>query len=278
VGTGGYGQDQELLALQEYSQKYRSDLVVLWQEPRNDVWNNLFRTHMYNRNFKPTFWLETGSLRGPTESLEQPIPLSPVVVGAMWQRIFTLPRRDQEWERNLPEPYSPLRHYDGPANSDWQKRWGRNQGRMRDENLATEKSHMAVMLTPRSKRTQAGLDLTRALLQRIRQVVVAKNGEFVILQVDDHYFESDEEQIYVLNGRYYRVSGRQFKANWAYVHQGLDTEIVPITVTDWRVGPEDAHYNDHATEQLMKDFAWRLKDRIPDKSAEQLDEWSSVAR
>src|SRR5204862_3380236 len=30
VGAGGYGQDQELLALEEYFGKYRANLVVVW--------------------------------------------------------------------------------------------------------------------------------------------------------------------------------------------------------------------------------------------------------
>ena len=58
IGAGGYGQDQELLALQEYFEKYRADLVVLWQTPANDIWNNVFKTHISGRNPKPTFWLD----------------------------------------------------------------------------------------------------------------------------------------------------------------------------------------------------------------------------
>src|SRR6185369_11900812 len=42
VGTWGYGQDQELLALEEFYKRYRADLVVLWETPANDVWNNVF--------------------------------------------------------------------------------------------------------------------------------------------------------------------------------------------------------------------------------------------
>ena len=154
IGAGGYGQDQELLALQEYLSNYRADMVVLWQTPTNDIWNNLFKTHMANRNPKPTFWLEGGSLRGPSESLGQPLANSPIMVVSLWQRVFSLPHRDRDWERQLPEPYSPLDHYDGPVNREWQERWDTNLGRMRDENLATEKSHMAVMLSPHSKRMQ----------------------------------------------------------------------------------------------------------------------------
>jgi hypothetical protein len=263
VGTGGYGQDQQLLALQEYFLKYRADLVVLWQEPRNDLWNNVFRTHMYNRNPKPTFWLDGKGLRGPTESMGQPLADSSIVVVALWQRVFGLPYRDQQWENKLPGAYSPLGRFDGVVNTEWQERWDTNRGLMRGENLATEKSHMAAMLTPRSPRTQYGLDLTRALLQRIQDLAASKQSKFVIFQVDDHYFKSTEEQVYVLNGKYFRVAKQQFDENWRYVHDGFDATIIPVTVADWRVGPDDAHYNERATDQIMGDLARFLGNRIP---------------
>lgn len=270
LGAGGYGQDQQLLALQEYFRKYRADLVLLWQTPGNDVWNNLFKTHMFNRNPKPTFWLDSGRLLGPSESLGQPLANSPIVVAALWQRVFALPRRDKEWELRLPEPYSPLNHYEGPVNREWQQRWDADQGRMRAENLATEKSHMAVTLAPRSKRTQYGLDLTRALMQRLQEVIASNNGALVVFQAEVPAFESEDDEMFVLNGKYYRVSRRQFQANWDYVNRGFETEIVPVTVKDWRVSPEDGHLNNRATDQVMSDLAQRLQRRVRDKTHQAL--------
>ena len=266
LGAGGYGQDQELLALQQYLDTYRADLVVLWQTPGNDVWNNVFSTHMFNRNPKPTFWLDrSGALRGPSESLLQPLADSRVVVATLWQRAFGLPWRDRAWEHGLPEPYVPLDHYDGPVRTEWQERWNTNRGRMRDENLATEKSHLSITLAPRSKRMQYGLDLTRALTQRIGDLVTAKGGRLVLMRVDAHEFVSEDDQVYVLNKKYYRVSKRQFEANWRDVNRGFDAEVIPVTVEDYRVGPDDGHLNAHATDQVMADLAKRLRARIAEK-------------
>ena len=263
LGAGGYGQDQELLALQEYFKTYRADLVVLWQTPGNDIWNNMFNTHMANRNPKPTFWLDQSeTLRGPSESLLQSLGDSRFVVTALWQRAFGLPWRDKSWERHLPEPYLPLDHYDGPVRTEWQERWNTNLGRMRDENLDTEKTHMAVMLVPPSERMQYGLNLTRALMRRIHELVTANQGRLLVLQVDDHGIASEGEQVYVLNKKYYRVSRRQSDANWGYVNNGFDTEIIPVTVKDWRVGVEDGHLNAEATDQVMADLADRLRPRM----------------
>ena len=38
LASSGWGQDQQLLALQEYFNLYRADLVLLWATPGNDFW------------------------------------------------------------------------------------------------------------------------------------------------------------------------------------------------------------------------------------------------
>ena len=159
----------------------------------------------------------------------------------------------------------PLDHFEGPVRSEWQERWNTNLGRMRDEELATEKSHMAVMLSPRSRRMQYGLDLTRALTARIQDLVTAHHGRLVIFQTDTHDFVSEDDEVYVLNDKYYRVSKKQYDANWAYVNNGFDAEVIPVTAKDWRVGPEDGHLNAQGNRQVMADLAQRLRSRIVEK-------------
>src|SRR5688572_4684118 len=44
VGASGYGQDQELLGLRDYFKQFRADMVILWETPINDIWNNVFPT------------------------------------------------------------------------------------------------------------------------------------------------------------------------------------------------------------------------------------------
>jgi hypothetical protein len=188
------------------------------------------------------------------------------VVVALWQRAFGLPWRDKSWERHhLPEPYAPLAQYAGPARTDWQERWNTNLGRMRDENLDTEKSHMAVTLEPRSKRMQYGLDLTRALMIRIQEVVTANHGRLVAFHADRDDLNGSE--VYVLNNRYYRVSRHQFEENWGYVNRGFDVEGIPVTVQDWRVGSEDGHLNARATDRGRAGLVVGLGPRIAPRAA-----------
>jgi hypothetical protein len=262
VGTGGYGQDQELLALEEYLQTYRADLVVLWPTPRNDVWNNVFASHMGNNNPKPTFWLENGQLRGPNERLGQQLADSRFIVAAMWQRIVTLRRRDKVWDERLPEPYVPLTAAGGPVNQEWQTNWNTNRGGwMRYENLDTERSHFSVTLTPPSKRMEYGLQLTHALVARIQDMTKSKGGELVVLQVEEPADSKPIDGVYVLNGKYYQVSKRQLDENWRTATDGFDREAIPLTVHDWRVSEDDGHLNREANEQVMRDLAQRLRCR-----------------
>jgi hypothetical protein len=112
--------------------------------------------------------------------------------------------------------------------TEWQQRWETNLGRMRDEELDTEKSHMAVLLTPRSTRMQDGLDLTRALTQRIEAMVKTNHGWLVVLQTDTETDAPDGEEVYVLHSNIIERRG-DGRANWEYVNKGFDVEIVPVT-------------------------------------------------
>jgi hypothetical protein len=263
VAAGAYGNDQELLALQRYFERYRADLVVLWETPANDIWNNMFNIHMASRNPKPTFWLDrSGALRGPAETFGQPLANSPIVLVSLLQRAFGLPWRERRWERRLPEAYRPLHHYDGPVNREWQERWDTNRGKMRDEELETEMSGLALLFAPRSKRMQYGLDLTHALLHRVQTLVAKNGGGLSILIADTEPNAPDREEVYVLNGRYYRASRRQARENLDYVNKGLSVDIVPVTVSDWRVSADDGHLNRNATEQVISELANRLRSRI----------------
>jgi hypothetical protein len=170
-------------------------------------------------------------------------------------------RRDKEWERRLPPAYRPLDHYAGTVNTEWQERWATNRGRIQDENLANEKSHMAITLAPLSERTKYGLDLTRGLLKRMEDVTDSHMAKLVVFQADAGGLP-EQDEMHVLNGKYYLVSKKQFVANWRYINQGFQTEIIPVTVDDWRVSPDDAHLNQHANEQVMAALANRVSGQI----------------
>jgi len=262
LGAGGYGTDQELLALREYYQQYRADLVILW-ESANDVWNNMFPTYFPVNGYpKPTFWLEHGDLYGPSEKIGQDITPS-VKLFALWRK-YCPADRDGKWERYLPQPFAPMLTYDGLVKQEWQQESALG---LIPDNLSTEKGTIALFLTPRSERMQYGLDLTRRLLHEIESLVSSHNGKFVIFLTEEPKAEatSSSEVVQVLNGKYYRTSIEQLKKNINYINQDFETYIVPTTVEDWQVGPADGHLNEHANDQVMRDLASRLDNLIMQK-------------
>lgn len=265
LGTGGYGNDQQLLVLQEYYQTFRADLVVLWQTPKNDVWNNMFPTHWpANGWLKPTFRLNGEELHGPTEQMGEPIPLPTIRLLALWQRTFSHPDWDGEWEKYLPQPYRPMTKYEGSVNLRFQTQWDLKVHRIRQENLENEKSHFALALTPASPRTRYGLKLTQRLLHEIESLVQKQHGKFVVLNVlkpanDPKVFPPEGENVFLLNDKYYRMSREQFKENIRAINQDFHAYTIPVTVKEWRAGPQDGHLNEKTTNLVMKDFAKRLQ-------------------
>jgi hypothetical protein len=273
IGASGYGQDQQLLVLQEYFQTRRADLVVLWQTPGNDFWNNMFPTHWpANGHPKPTFWIEHGRLRGPNHSMGEAVDYSPIKIVMLWRRglrFWQTPRRDEKWERLLPPAYAPLDHYKGPVNTTWE---GLIRGPFKEENLATEKSHVAHYLTPPSPRMEYALQLTRELLVRINGLVNAHQAQLVLFQPvfpSEYYIGSDEE-VYRFKDRYYRASARQSEILMQRLNEGFDSLNIPVTIPNWRVSKTDKHLNEAANDQVMRDLARALHNRVPAPDSHEL--------
>jgi hypothetical protein len=262
LAAGGYGQDQQLFALREYFQQHRADLVLLWLTPENDVWNNMFPTHFPTDGWsKPTFWLDHGELEGPNHPMGQRIG-SGLKLALLLNQLF--PRIDAEWEReHLPPPYKPIEH-SAPAHEGWQRAWDENIGRFREDNIANEKSHVAIGLTPRSPRMQYGLDLTNALLHEIDRAAHDHGAGFLIFWITNRPHPASapatasapsaaryaDAAVYVLNGRYYRSSPQQRRDNIARMTRGLPAFHVTHDVKDWKA--PDGHLNETAVDAAMK--------------------------
>ncbi|HEY0080349.1 MAG TPA: hypothetical protein VGB73_17195 [Pyrinomonadaceae bacterium] len=262
VGAGGYGQDQQLLALREYYRRFSADLVVLWETPINDIYDNVFPSSWSAfGDPKPTFWLEQGELRGPTEEIGQPVRETPRFKLQLLVRRSRPWARDRDWEQRYPPAYKPLTAYEGEALDDWQRQWNDNVRDARHGNLENEKTPYAMFLTPRSERTRYGLDLTRKLVGEISRLAASHGGRFAAFATmlppptyDDWKFDG----VHLLNGKYYVASERQFYENVSYINDGFNFHLIPITVEPWAVGPEDYHLNEHAADQVIKDFAGRI--------------------
>jgi hypothetical protein len=270
LGSGGYGNDQQYLALKEYFGKYRADAVLLWQTFNNDVWNNIFPTHWpADGTIKPTYWLDSGALQGPNYQLGEVIRKpAQTKIGVMLNRLISPGKGlDSSWERFLPPPYQPLTRYEGSFLTDWDPSDPSNKNPLlKSENLKNEKSHFSVHLYPRSERMQYGLDLTRKLLGSIRDTASEQHSGFFIFYAltpahDQRRFENegaDDVIVQKRDGLFYRTSSRQTMANMEYANEGFTTLAIPISLETWRVSDTDGHLSCEANDQLMRDLAEKI--------------------
>ena len=115
---------------------------------------------------------------------------------------------------------------------------------------------------------QYGLDLTHKLLQEMENLAASHDGQFTIFRAENSPSATSgkgalQDGVYILNGKFYQVSSGQYKENLDYLTRGFSSYLVPVTVEPATVGPEDAHLNEHANDQVMKDLATAIESAIP---------------
>lgn len=273
LGSVGWGNDQQLLALREYFLRYRADLVVLWQTFGNDVWNNIFPTH-WTHLYKPTFHLENGELVGPNYKLGDTVSYSGFKLEQLFKLTFIEKYRnpDAQWEKKyLPPPYQLLKKYDGKFSTDndpdlnpqfpWLKEedFGRELGI--DKN---EKSNFSVFFYPRSQRMQYGIDLTNRLLLKIQSIAKENNAGFIIFntitkddpEIPTGNLDSVNDVIVYKVGKYfYKSSDIQYYRNMADADSGFINYKIHVALENPRVSDLDRHLNNEGNEEAMRKLA-----------------------
>jgi len=261
LGASGYGQDQQLLALEEYFQKYRADLVVVWLTPANDIWNNTFRTHTVSRTDgppKPTFWLENHVLKGPTERIGE--RTSSLYLLQLLRNAFG--GFEAAWSRRLP----PVDKGMAAIPPELAATTATTQ-----EAIEIQHSHWSMFLTPTPPRVQYGIELTRALLTRI-QDTAARHGARFATMIEDRttttaqaawtgganpYIEPPQPKAVEHERRYWIADLEAYIKNISETTNGFPFFLVPITIIDHHK-EGDAHLNVAGNTQIMTDFAARL--------------------
>lgn len=254
VGDSGYGQDQQLAALQEYFSSFRADLVLVWLTPANDLFDNLFPASNFPRGgiYKPTYRLEGDVLVGPFFPMGEKVSHR----FRLLQLVQNAAGIDQEsaWERTLPPAYVPTTSHVENAVMDWQTD-------PHHENLAWEKTRFAVSLTPRSERMSYAVRLTNHLLKRMRGLAASNGASFVVFHTSTTNAPT-AEVVHLRDGCYYKTSQSQYETNVRDMLDGLDVVTVEITEYPSATGPTDGHLCETAVDQVMRDLSATLSPRI----------------
>ena len=254
IAAGGYGQDQEYLALLEYFAAYRADLVIVWETPENNVWNNLFPTHWpKNGKPKPTFWLDDdGSLAGPK------LKSYPLRIQSIISKSILKESPDDDWaKRYLPAPYR------APITSDQaylnHPLLTINEGK----GLASDKTHIGLMVHPTSPRTEHGIRLSNKILHRMQSVTNENHAEFLTFYVKRPDSPLANGIYQVSNGKdflYPELSSKTFFNNVTKMNEGLNFLMVEVTTQDYKF-KNDPHLNIKGINQVMRKLASALNDR-----------------
>jgi len=271
IAAGGWGQDQELLALERNIRTIHPTLVVLWFTAGNDLWNNTFPTHFPKDGTpKPTFWLEDGVLKGPNVPWLSPYRRRGSHLVQAVRRVLHAPNypTDAEWESHLPPPYRPvaLSEHAQPLAEFLAEQRGIRVDQLpyfRHENFATEKTHYSIYLSPESPRLRYAAALTRALLLRI-QTVCADNGvRFFVLQTDDAMGTYPEQPtLFEVNGKGYRLSSTSAHRLINGVLDGLPIIFVAGIPTDAVISKTDRHLNASGNRYVMESLARQLAGQL----------------
>jgi hypothetical protein len=270
IGSGGWGQDQELLALQAHIKSVGPSAVVLWFTEDNDLWNNTFPTHFPKDGTpKPTFWLEGTKLEGPNVPwLEAYRPPGLYLAQAMRRaRGVPIYATDAEWERRLPQPY----RASAPSNGAVSLLETIAEARgvpvdkvpyFNDENFDTEKTHYSGYLVPESPRLTYSAALTRALLLRIRDLCEANGAKFFVMIAERSLRIPDAPTMFEVKGKGYWLSSDARRAVIARIVKGLPTIRVTGTPPDAVISKTDGHWNTEGNNYVMDSLGRRLASEL----------------
>ena len=170
LGSRCYAQDQELLGLLEFFRHERADLVIDWAVVARDVPANVFRTGSISPGvvvWKPAYTLKDHVLAGPTEEIGEPVFQGKLVTLLLSPFI----RPGVTWNWGLPEAVAGTT--EPPPGVETKSHV--------EDALDQQRSGWSISLTPRPPRVSYGIELTRLLLGRMRDVATLHGARFSVL-------------------------------------------------------------------------------------------------
>src|SRR5262249_743189 len=211
IGASGWSQDQQLLALREYFQQFRANLIVLWHTPSNDFWENAFpdrSTQAPAGHLKPVFFLDDQQGVQRIELFHLPIPKQATHIlhrsnmGRMLLKLAAalgvLDIKNiqpnelalRAWLSVIPpaQGHETVTQSQCPAEivsqwnffSHYDEYTGRALTIEAGEVIEESRSHFTPFLEPLSLRDQYTIRITRALVERIKALAELNGAEFLM--------------------------------------------------------------------------------------------------
>ena len=258
LGSGGYSQDQEYLALHEFLALRHADVVLNWASIADDVPGNTFRSGQPRPGQtrpKPTFALRGDDSVGPTEGPGEQVYKTKISI--VLRPLFI--DLDRNWTTLLPKPdpgaTSP------PAGAETQSHV--------QEPLEHQRTAWSIWLTPRPARVKYGIALTHALLRHMRELSMLRGARFMVLLTPaPRERHTDAPVALEHDGHWFLADPAARDAAIAEVLAGFDTITLPAgtlptgTLPAGSLAGEEAPpASPEATRQMMARLAETLNQR-----------------
>jgi len=217
LGSQGYSQDQEYLALHDYFAHRHAELVVNWASIAEDVPANTFRSGQPRPGLtmpKPTFALAGADIAGPTEAVGDKIYRTKLTT--ILRPMFI--DLDRNWTILLPK---------AEAGSASAPPGAETQAHV-DDALEQQRSAWSIWLTPRPARVKYGIELTRALLRHMRDLSRLQGAPFVVMLTPESPSRRTDAAIALEHEGYWFLADPATRdAAVGEVTTGFDTITIP---------------------------------------------------
>lgn len=247
LGAGGWGTDQQLIALRLYIEELDPDQVLVFYTHQNDIWNTLFPTHMGTP--KPTFRLADGQLVPPDVFLWRPPRPEPTaralhgILPALRRLLRGGYASDLDWETTLPARVAaPQAGPDLPLLADvYEEAFG--LALWDGEDMESERSHFAYLKNPPTPRLLYALGLQQALIAEMKRECDARG--IPLRFFDPRLMTQLWEGEFAHAGRAYSLSFRAAAARLRGVFSAADVPLLEIDdlTREHTWLPKDAHLN-----------------------------------
>ncbi|MDH3503146.1 MAG: hypothetical protein OEZ41_05735 [Nitrospirota bacterium] len=286
LASSGWGQDQQLLALQEYFRVYRADLVVLWATPGNDFWENAFPDRSATQqagHLKPTFRLIDRELYGPyftSGSYLHDSAIAQLVESGLANiRQETLEQRIlREWLKDMPTPHESNKQtheylcegltvinqvefyktiFELNNNIGYTVKSG--------EDVLNSRSHFSAYMLDPSRRDGYLIAITESLLRHVKEEVENNDSQFLVFYpVREDFDKRGMEMVKCVSdsqGNTFRVS-LDYKSLLQRVMSSDHLVVFDLPGGNQIVvSPNDRHLNDFGNELVMKKLSLSLMER-----------------
>lgn len=272
IGSSGWGQTDQLLALRRYYANFKADYMFVWHTPQNDFWENAFLDRSTTDRLgtlKPTFVLTPHGLkefsfepyRGNSTSL-----LNASHGYRLLHRIgerFGLIEESmlaRDFNRLIPPPVGHQSVAREKCPSEIVDQWTYSRDRPKyqfvpvsirtQEAVVLSRSHFSPFLKRMSERDKYLVQITQHLLRMIRQLAESNGTRFLVFFNSQTYRDGAHGWVpgscVIHSGSSYELADvseriRALLAEFDVLE--LNTAHHDISVDDVTVGPNDRHLN-----------------------------------